>query len=191
MATEIETLTWERTLLWFMKSDQFAALPEECEQKLELLGGRVFMAAKPRISHQQFMGRLFSALDSWARTQGLGRVYPEVEVRLDEDWSPAPDIAFVATANLGRIHDTHIEGPVDLAVEILSPSNTGTDRRDKFDAYARYGIPWYWIVDLDGRVLEEYEAAGGVYARRDDHPFDRPFTPRLFPGLSLDLAAIL
>jgi hypothetical protein len=39
-------------------------------------------------------------------------------------------------------------------------------------------------------VLEEYELVGDAYGNRLDVPFDRPFTPRLFPGLSIDLAQL-
>jgi Uma2 family endonuclease len=81
-------------------------------------------------------------------------------------------------------------GPVDLAVEVLSPSNEDDDREGKFSAYAEHNIPWYWIVDLNRRVLEEYELVGGRYGNRVDAPFDRPFAPRLFPGLTIDLARL-
>jgi Uma2 family endonuclease len=173
-----------------MTSEQYAALPE-CERKLELLDGVVVMAARPRIDHQRVVGRLFAVLDLWTTQHGLGVVCPEPEVRLTDSWSPAPDLVFVSTANRGRIQQTHIQGPVDLAIEILSPSNTGSDREDKFAAYARFGIPWYWIVDLDARTLEEYQAENGVYIHRWDHPFDQPFSPRLFPGLTIDLADVV
>jgi Uma2 family endonuclease len=86
------------------------------------------------------------------------------------------------------VGETQILGPVDLAVEVLAPSNEDTDREDKLDAYARFSVDWYWIVDLRRRVLEEYERVGTAYGNRVDVPFDRPFTPRLFSGLTIDLA---
>jgi Uma2 family endonuclease len=176
-----------RVVLFRMTSDQFAALPES-EQYLELLNGLVVMSPKPRPRHQKFVGRLVAVLDPWVEQRNLGDLFPEVEMRLSDNWTPAPDVSFVRTEHLDRVGETQILGPVDLAVEVLSPSNEDTDREDKFDAYARFGVDWYWIVDLRRRVLEEYERVGDSYGHRVDTPFDQPFTPRLFPGLTIDLA---
>jgi Uma2 family endonuclease len=88
------------------------------------------------------------------------------------------------------VKEKRIEGPVDLAIEILSPSNPELDRDTKFAAYARFGIRWYWIVDLKQRILEEYELVGNIYGNHVEAIFDEPFEPRLFPGLVIDLASL-
>jgi Uma2 family endonuclease len=80
---------------------------------------------------------------------------------------------------------------VELVVETLAPTNVSHDRVTKFGAYARAGIEWYWIVDLEARTLEEYENAGGAFRLVATVPFSVPFQPRFFPGLTIDLAAIL
>lgn len=178
-----------RLVLFRMNSDEFVALPES-GLHVELLNGEVVVSPRPRLPHQQFIGRLFAVLDAWVEKHNLGEVYPEVEMRLDDEWTPAPDLAFVRTQNLNRIGDTQILGPVDLVVEVLSPSNEIDDRTTKFTAYAEHGIPWYWIVDLQRRVLEEYELVGGVYSNPILVPFDAAFLPRVFPQLTINLAAI-
>jgi Uma2 family endonuclease len=43
-----------------------------------------------------------------------------------------------------------------LAVEVLSPSTARTDRQRKRRIYQDVGIPEYWIVDLDSRVVERW-----------------------------------
>jgi Uma2 family endonuclease len=111
-------------------------------------------------------------------------------MKLDERWSPAPDLVFVARKNFKRVKEKRIEGPIDLAVELLSPTNPQIDRVTKFAAYARYGIPWYWIVDLKARVLEEYELTGDIFGNLVKAGFGKPFRPRLFPGLTIDLASL-
>ena len=50
-----------------------------------------------------------------------------------------------------------------LAIEVLSPSTAANDRGPKFQLYARYGIPYYWIADTDARVLDAYELDAGAY----------------------------
>ena len=44
----------------------------------------------------------------------------------------------------------------DLIVEILSPSTRRLDRKIKRRLFERFGVPEYWIVDLDARAVERY-----------------------------------
>lgn len=174
--------------LFRMDSDQYARLPES-RHKMELLEGEVVMSPSPRPEHQQFIFQLGFPLYQWTRAHGLGELFPETDVRLSDSWTPAPDLSFLKAEHLHRVRPTQIVGPVDLAVEILSPSNPDNDLEVKFAAYARHGIPWYWIVDLDRNRLTEYELVGSAYANPVEVPFDAPFAPRLFPGLTVDLGA--
>ncbi len=146
------------------------------------------MSPRPRPDHQAFLGELYAALSPWVRARGLGRLYPDTDVRLSGGWMPAPDLSFVKAEHLNRVQASRIVGPVDLAVEVVSPGNEDCDRETKFQAYAANGISWYWIVDLGRRVLEEYELVGASYGNRVEAGFDQPFSPRLFPGLTIDLA---
>ena len=43
-----------------------------------------------------------------------------------------------------------------VAIEILSPSTARYDRGVKRLRYQRARVPEYWIVDLDGRVVERW-----------------------------------
>ena len=173
-----------------MTSDQFCGLPE-CEQfDLELLDGAVVMASKPVPAHQYLLAQLVAVLVYWVKTHQLGRILIDTLMKLDGKWTPAPDLVFLKTAHLKRVRRKRIVGPVDLAVEILSPSSKTIDWKTKFATYARFGIAWYWILDLEQRVLEEYELAGGKYQCVDSVAFDQPFAPRLFPGLTIDLASL-
>src|SRR5262249_20777027 len=146
--------------LFRMSSDQFCELPPSETVKLELLNGDVVVMPRPTRNRQVFVAELIFALILWTKPRNLGRVFPDMLMKLDGKWTPAPDLVFVARRHLKRVKEKRIEGPVDLAIEILSPSNPELDRDTKFAAYARFGIPWYWIVDLKQRMLEEYELVG-------------------------------
>ena len=43
-----------------------------------------------------------------------------------------------------------------LAVEILSPGTAIRDRGVKRRLYQREGVPEYWIVDLEARLIERW-----------------------------------
>jgi Uma2 family endonuclease len=185
------TLELKKPLVLFrMTSDEFCELPPSDTVKLELLDGEVVVMTRPTPAHQHFVFQLGMVIDLWAKRRRLGRVLPDTLIKLDGNWTPAPDLLFIARRHLHRVKDKRIEGPVDLAVEVLSSKNPEMDRETKFALYARFGIPWYWIVDLKGRVLEEYERVGKTYDNRADASFDKPFNPRIFQGLTIDLAAL-
>lgn len=177
-------------VLFRMTSDQFCALPPSDTVKLELLDGEVVVMTRPTRNHQYFLGGLLVILMQWAKAHNLGRLLPDMLMKLDGHWTPAPDLVYVARRHLKRVKEKRIEGPVDLAVEILSPSNPEVDRETKFKAYARFGVKWYWIVDLKQRVLEEYELTKKIYGAPVVAAFDEPFQPRLFPGLAIDLSSL-
>jgi Uma2 family endonuclease len=173
-----------------MTSDQFCELPPSDTVKLELLDGEVLILTRPTRNHQYFILQLAIVIALWAKPRNLGRVLPDMLMKLDDEWTPAPDLIYVARKHFKRVKERRIEGPVDLAIEALSPSHPEIDRETKFAAYARFGIKWYWIVDLKQRVLEEYKLVGKSYNSCVEVPFDEPFDPRVFPGLRIDLASL-
>jgi Uma2 family endonuclease len=179
-----------RVVLFRMKSEQFANLPDSDNFRLELLDGEVVMATRPRPEHQHFIFQLGIILNAWVRPHRRGIILLDTQMNLDEYWSPVPDLLYLTTAHQGRIGETWIEGPADLVVEVLSPSDEEADRVTKFEAYARFGVPWYWIVDLEQRQLEEYKRGRQHYGRPVIAPFNQPFQPRLFKGVSIDLASL-
>jgi len=68
----------------------------------------------------------------------------------------APDILFVARRNLRRLHETYLQGPADLVVEIISPGSQTLDRVTKFSEYQRGGVREYWLIDPARRTAEVY-----------------------------------
>ena len=56
-----------------------------------------------------------------------------------------------------------MEGPPDLAVEVISPSSIEVDREDKFKQYRKAGVMHYWIIDPTERSVEGWTLEGGEY----------------------------
>jgi len=71
-----------------------------------------------------------------------------------------PDIFFVAAGRCDLLKRTLLEGPPDLAVEIVSPESQNTDRRQKYLEYEAAGIGEYWIVDPVSQTTEAYARQG-------------------------------
>ncbi len=58
-----------------------------------------------------------------------------------------PDVLFLAEEHRGRLHKNFLDGPADLAVEIVSPDSVTRDRVEKYREYEAGGIREYWLID--------------------------------------------
>jgi Uma2 family endonuclease len=56
-----------------------------------------------------------------------------------------------------------MEGPPDLAIEVVSPSSVTVDRKDKFLQYRKAGVRNYWIVDPRLKTIEGWEIKNRRY----------------------------
>jgi Uma2 family endonuclease len=75
-----------------------------------------------------------------------------------------PDLLFFRKSRRHFIGEKAIEGPPDLCIEVLSPTSGRTDRKEKFEQYARGKVKHYWIVDPKVFTVEAYSLDGGKYA---------------------------
>jgi Uma2 family endonuclease len=79
---------------------------------------------------------------------------------------PEPDV-FVAREEMADDPASH-PGPQDVALVVeVAESSLQTDRGAKKRAYARAGIPVYWIVNLKARQIEVYSDPDGAAKRPD------------------------
>ena len=62
------------------------------------------------------------------------------------------------------MRNTYLDGPADLAVEIISPESRARDQGDKFYEYEQGGVPEYWLIDPVREQAEFYQrSANGFY----------------------------
>jgi Uma2 family endonuclease len=72
----------------------------------------------------------------------------------------------VSKENAARLTRTYIDGPADVAIEIVSPESEVRDREAKFLEYQIGGVREYWIIDPDTRHAEFYQLEQGHYVRK-------------------------
>jgi Uma2 family endonuclease len=96
------------------------------------------------------------------------RVMVEAPVRIPDSSEPEPDLA-LARGSVDDYQGRHPEpADVPLIVEVAD-SSLGDDRTLMLRAYARGGIPLYWIVNLvDGQVEVYSDPIPGGYRSRID-----------------------
>ena len=163
----------------------YAALPDD-GRRYQILDGELFVTPVPGTRHQITSMRLSTQLHAHVTAHGLGLVLAApADVILADTSIVQPDILFVATDRQAVVSARGIEGAPTLGVEILSPTTADVDRRRKRDLYARYGVPYYWIVDADARVIEMYRLTAGAYELLARPTGAMMIAADPFPGLAL------
>jgi Uma2 family endonuclease len=163
----------------------YAALPDD-GRRYQILDGELFVTPAPGTRHQITSMRLSTQLHAHVTAHGLGLVLAApADVILADTSIVQPDILFVATDRQAVVSARGIEGAPTLGVEILSPTTADVDRRRKRDLYARYGVPYYWIVDVDACVIEMYRLTTGAYELLARPTGAMMIAADPFPGLAL------
>jgi Uma2 family endonuclease len=76
----------------------------------------------------------------------------------------APDVIFIANEHMARLHRTFLEGPADIAVEVISQESIHRDREVKIGEYQQGGVREYWLIDPENRRAEFFQlTADGSY----------------------------
>ncbi len=137
-------------------AEMVRALPDD-GNRYEVVDGELLVAPAPSMPHQRAVGLVYAVLDRYARALGIGEALTSpADIELDPHGMVQPDV-FVAGFVEGRPTRAWNAGaPLLLAVEVLSPSTARADRTVKRRRFQRAGVPEYWILDLDARVIERW-----------------------------------
>lgn len=144
-----------------MTYEEFLGWPHE-DRHVEWVHGRVVPMAPISDEHMDVVGFLHALLRSFAQDRGLGivRTDPTNMKTGPELPGRCPDILFVANENLWRVKKVFIDGPADLAIEIISPESRSRDRGEKFAEYEQGGVREYWVIDPERQHAEFYQLGG-------------------------------
>ena len=169
---------WTAETLWQLPDDGY---------RYEIIDGELFVSPAPAWGHQDSLGGLHIILRPWVDQRRTGKVFlAPFDVILSPETIVQPDLVYIdreALKNLKR----GLDGAPTLAVEFLSPSTAQVDRVKKLNAFARHGVPFYWLVDHRSRTLEAYRLVDGAYSVEWKGQDQEVFRPALFPGLEIAL----
>jgi Uma2 family endonuclease len=108
---------------------------------------------------------LGSLLNAFVKERHLGRVMDSsTGFRLPGGNIRVPDLSFVAESRLmdGGLPEGFFEGPPDLAVEVLSPSDRADQVLDRIGEYLDAGVRLVWLIDPGARSAAAYRSLTGV-----------------------------
>lgn len=115
-------------------------------------------------AHGSVIARITVALGSFVYARNMGEVFgTETTFRLTRgpETTRCPDVAFVRAERLPLgVPSGVFEGAPDLAVEVLSPSNTAAEMGRKLAEYFRHGARQVWMVDPETRTVAAHTAGG-------------------------------
>ena len=156
------------------------------EDRIELLDGEIWEMTPQHSPHAT----------AYALTgDALRLAFPDAYVRyqlpfaLDDVSEPEPDLAVVS----GAVRDYTDRHPTEaLLIVEVSDSSLRYDRTRKLAAYARNGVPEYWILDLQASCLEVYrEPSGTSYASTSVLVAGDTVTPQHAPDAEIAVADLL
>ena len=162
-----QTMTYEEFLDW-ADEDTYA----------EWVDGKVEMMSPASVEHQDISLFLSRLLAEFAEENDAGKLLAApFQMRLaNVRRGREPDLLFVTKDNLTRLRRSYLDGPADLAIEIVSPESVLRDRGAKYAEYEAGGVREYWIIDnlsqradffvldAEGRYQRASPDAGGKYA---------------------------
>lgn len=159
--------------------------PEEA-YKLELINGELYAMASPTHEHQGMLSELSAQFTVYLRGKKC-KIYPGFGVRLAKNTVYIPDLILVCDKS--KLTSNSHEGPPELIIEILSPSNRRHDNVTKFNAYLNAEVPEYWTVDPSEKFVARHRLVNGGYMTStyeigDTVPVDA------LPGFEIDLTAV-
>ncbi len=171
----------------------------QCTERIELLKGYIRKIAAPNTKHQRVSYRLERIFGNYLDKKNCEVFHAPFDVRLynrkksllqakDVFTVVQPDICIVCDAT--KIDTKGCNGAPELIIEILSPSNSSTDIKDKYELYAEAGVTEYWIVYPEEEHIQQYVLDNEVYKIHNVITKTEKITPYLFPDLTIDLEKV-
>jgi Uma2 family endonuclease len=178
MATTTGLLSWEA----------FEKFPDDAMHH-ELIEGEHQVLPPPKSRHTRIARRISRAMQP-LEDQGLGEVYLEGGYKLSAD--PAtwvqPDVSFL---RIERVQETssagYFAGGPEIAVEVVSPSETARDLDRKVELLLRSGTLVVWVIYPETRKVLVHLPDGTVLTRGMN---DTLTLPALLPDWHLPVSKL-
>jgi Uma2 family endonuclease len=138
--------------------EAFLSLPENAHKRFELHDGTIHEMAPSSELPTLLASELISYLRPFVRERGLGLVTaPDGGFALTPHDVLSPDVAFIRAERLTGIRRRgFFQIAPDLAVEVVSPSDSITAVQRKAARYLALGVREVWIIYPDEQTADIY-----------------------------------
>ena len=164
-------------------------------ERVELLRGRVSQMAAPSRKHQSINGNLYRIIANLLWKSPCKVYSAPFDVRLtrfnqlknkDVTTVVQPDICVICDP--AKLDDRGCIGAPDLVIEILSPGNSRTEMKDKFELYQEAGVLEYWVVSPIEKMVQVWKLnEQGIFVSLQPFFEGDILTTPIIPNLEIDL----
>ena len=153
----------ERTTIKKMSADEFEASP--FAETHELIRGELYPIMPAGTLHGIITNRLSAYITFFVLENDLGEVTAaRTGFKLINQSTVGADIGFIGKENLAKfgVPDSFFPTAPDLAVEVVSPSNSSDEISTKVEDYLKSGSRLVWIVYPKRKIIVVYRTNNTV-----------------------------
>ena len=173
--------------------EDYVLFPDD-GRRHEIIDGTHYVTAAPFVRHQRIVVHLTVSLGSFLRQHPLGELLvAPTDILLSPHDIVQPDLFFISRQRAAIVKDANIQGAPDLVIEILSKSTHRLDRIVKRNAYERWGVLEYWMLDPSRKDADVCRRTAEGLLRREallSAAAGDVLTTPLLPGLEIPLAEV-
>ncbi len=144
-----------------MDTEAFAMLPKFA-RKYELIQGVIFVSPAG-LRHDNIAAKLIMRIGMYLLTNPIGEFYAtSAGFQITPNVVLSPDGAYVSNMRLAGKPSPEGFAPYapDLAIEVISPSDSATDLTEKIELYLAHGTQLLWVINPRTRSANVYRADG-------------------------------
>jgi Uma2 family endonuclease len=169
-----------------LTADELWKMPDDDSVRHELDEGELIEMPPASEEHGGIESEIVAILRNFVKEHQLGKVYgSSAGYRLRADTVREPDASFVRESRREEIKSRGFaKGAPDLAVEILSPSDSVRQLKRKVKQYFDAGTRTVWVVYPESREVNVLDASGEDRVLGTGEMLE---CPELLPGVSVKI----
>ena len=147
------------------------ALDEDFDKKYEIVDGQPEAKEMGSSLHSGVGTRLIIRLGGYVEAQKLGGVYgPDATFQIGAN-ERMPDVSFVSAAHIPEEGETDQKWHIapDLAIEVISPSESWVKVNHKIREYFAARVQQVWLISLELREVHIYDSPKAITVLSEDN----------------------
>ena len=171
-----------------MTVEQFAQMKTADTEDYELVEGELIPLSSGTPKHGKIRSRTERIFENYFEGNPIGDVFVELACRISDDTVRRPDVSVFLGERWRQIDPNRVPAPFapDIAVEVLSPSESAIEVRRKVREYLRGGSKEVWLLDHTNCEMLIH-ADAGIRVLQGTDVVESP----LLPGFSAAVADLL
>ena len=171
-----------------MTVEQFAQMSTADTEDYELVEGELIPLSRGTPLHALIRSRVERLVENYFERNLIGKAIGEIDSQLAGDTVRRPDISIFLGVSVKKIDLNKIPVPFapEIAVEVLSPSESAVDLRRKVREYLRAGSKEVWLLDHANAEVLVHTATGTRLLQGTD-----VLESDLLPGFSAAVADLV